>query len=115
MMVYPKPSTTPGGSGNRVSALSTFGELTEGYSQQMARREAALRAFASGHHQRQFHEMGSPILNAKASLDMLSTLCEQSGWKWVEGMLLGGCLHYGLERYEEALEWFKRIVNLDQM
>jgi len=28
-------------------------------------------------------------------------------------MLLGGCLHYGLERYEEALEWFKRIVNLD--
>ncbi len=24
-----------------------------------------------------------------------------------------GCLHYGLERYEEALEWFKRIIDLD--
>ncbi|KAK4242504.1 glycosyltransferase [Achaetomium macrosporum] len=114
MVVYPKPSTTPAGSGNRVPSLSAFGELPEGYSQQMTRREAAIRAFASGHHQRPFHEMGSPVLNAKASLDMLSTLCEQSGWKWVEGMLLGGCLHYGLERYEEALEWFKRIVNLDQ-
>ncbi|GJN81140.1 hypothetical protein PLIIFM63780_004672 [Purpureocillium lilacinum] len=25
-------------------------------------------------------------------------------------MLLGGCLHYGLERYEEALAWFSRII-----
>jgi len=59
-------------------------------------------------------EMGaSPLHNAKASLDILSTLSEQSGWKWVDGMLLGGCLHYGLEHYEDALEWFKRIVNLD--
>ncbi|KAG7288784.1 hypothetical protein NEMBOFW57_005142 [Staphylotrichum longicolle] len=57
--------------------------------------------------------MGSPVLSAKASLEMLANLCEQSGWKWVEGMLLGGCLYYGLERYEEALEWFKRIVSLD--
>ncbi len=57
--------------------------------------------------------MGSPVLTARSSLEMLSTLCEQSGWKWVEGILLGGCLYYGLERYEEALEWFKRIVSLD--
>lgn len=55
----------------------------------------------------------SPPMVAKASLATLSTLCEQSGWKWVDGMLLGGCLHYGLEQYEKALEWFRRIVSLD--
>lgn len=50
---------------------------------------------------------------AKSSLDMLNSLCEQSGWNWVDGMLLGGCLHYGMEQYEEALEWFSRIITLD--
>ncbi|KAK1756904.1 family 41 putative glycosyltransferase [Echria macrotheca] len=64
---------------------------------------------------RRFNEFGSsPLQNAKASLEILSTLCEQSGWKWVDGMLLGGCLHYGLEHYEDALEWFRRIVGLDR-
>ena len=67
-----------------------------------------------GKQHRSYPEMGmSPPMVAKASLDMLSTLCEQSGWKWVDGMLLGGCLHYGLEHYEKALEWFRRIVSLD--
>ncbi|KAF4512669.1 hypothetical protein G6O67_000019 [Ophiocordyceps sinensis] len=28
-------------------------------------------------------------------------------------MLLGGCLHYGLERYEVALKWFSRILEID--
>ncbi|RYP73320.1 hypothetical protein DL771_003749 [Monosporascus sp. 5C6A] len=37
----------------------------------------------------------------------------QSGWRWVDGMLLGGCLHYGLEHYEQAHDWFSRIVSLD--
>ncbi|RYP48568.1 hypothetical protein DL768_005567 [Monosporascus sp. mg162] len=37
----------------------------------------------------------------------------QSGWRWVDGMLLGGCLHYGLEHYEQAYDWFSRIVSLD--
>ncbi|KAK4033322.1 glycosyltransferase [Parachaetomium inaequale] len=114
IMVYPKPSTTPTGSGSKPRPLSAFADPAASYMQQMAQKEAAARMFTShGHHQRSYHEMGSPVLNARASLEILSTLCEQSGWKWVEGMLLGGCLHYGLERYEEALEWFKRIVNLD--
>jgi hypothetical protein len=58
--------------------------------------------------------MSSPSLIAKSSLEMLTNLCEQSGWKWVDGILLGGCLHYGLEHYEDALEWFKRIISLDE-
>jgi len=59
------------------------------------------------------HDIASALSNAKTSLEMLSNLCEQSGWEWVDGMLLGGCLHYGLEHYEDALEWFKRIIGLE--
>ena len=54
-----------------------------------------------------------PVTNARSSLEVLSTLCEQSGWKWVDGILLGGCLHYGLEDYETALQWFTRVVACD--
>lgn len=58
-------------------------------------------------------ERPSPPAAAKSSLELITSLCEQSEWKWVDGMLLGGCLHYGLEHYEEALEWFSRITTLD--
>ena len=66
------------------------------------------------HHRGLSETGGSPSQNARASLDSLTIICEQTGWKWVDGMLLGGCLHYGLEHYDEALEWFKRIVNLEK-
>ncbi|EFX01123.1 udp-n-acetylglucosaminyltransferase [Grosmannia clavigera kw1407] len=53
------------------------------------------------------------IPQAKATLELLSSLCEQSDWKWTDGMLLGGCLHYGLDHFEQALEWFNRILSLN--
>ncbi|KAJ0298433.1 hypothetical protein COL516b_009814 [Colletotrichum fioriniae] len=56
---------------------------------------------------------GSPFANAKSSLELLTRLCEHSKWKWIDGVLLGGCLHYGLEHFEEALEWFTRITSLE--
>ncbi|KAI2464002.1 glycosyltransferase family 41 protein [Annulohypoxylon bovei var. microspora] len=56
----------------------------------------------------------TPFSSAKAAVEILTHLCEQSGWKWVDGMLLGGCLHYGLEHYEQSLEWFQRIISLDE-
>ncbi|RYP04452.1 hypothetical protein DL764_004463 [Monosporascus ibericus] len=59
------------------------------------------------------HPSMTPLTGAKAALEMLTHMCEQSGWRWVDGMLLGGCLHYGLERYEQAHDWFSRIVSLD--
>ncbi|OTB05292.1 glycosyltransferase family 41 protein [Hypoxylon sp. CI-4A] len=57
----------------------------------------------------------TPLAGAKAAVEMLTHLCEQSGWKWIDGMLLGGCLHYGLEHYEQSLEWFQRILSLDEI
>jgi hypothetical protein len=55
----------------------------------------------------------SPLSKAKEALEMLTTLCEQSGWRWIDGMLLGGCLAYGLEEYHKALEWYSKILALD--
>jgi hypothetical protein len=58
-------------------------------------------------------DKNSPVSRARKSLEVLNQICELSGWKWVDGILLGGCLQYGLERYEEALEWFSRVRSLD--
>lgn len=44
---------------------------------------------------------------------MLEKSCEVKGWRWLDGMLMGGCLLHSLERYEEALIWFNRIIGLD--
>ena len=53
------------------------------------------------------------LSKAKEALDLLTSLCEQSGWCWIDGMLLGGCLAYGLEQYHNALEWYSKIVAID--
>ena len=54
-----------------------------------------------------------PLGKAKEALEVLTTLCEQSGWLWIDGMLLGGCLAYGLEEYHKALDWYSKILALD--
>ena len=55
----------------------------------------------------------TPQSRAKEALEILTSLCEQSGWSWIDGMLLGGCLAYGLEEYHKALQWYSKIVELD--
>ncbi|KAK0125188.1 hypothetical protein ONS96_009047 [Cadophora gregata f. sp. sojae] len=55
----------------------------------------------------------SPLSKAKEALEMLNTLCNESGWCWIDGMLLGGCLAYGLEEYHKALDWYSKIIALD--
>ena len=59
------------------------------------------------------HAGNSPLGKAKDALEMLTTLCEQSGWAWVDGMLLGGCLAYALEEHYKALDWYSKIIALD--
>lgn len=54
-----------------------------------------------------------PLRKAKEALEILTTLCEQSGWLWIDGILLGGCLAYGLEEYQKALNWYSKIIALD--
>ncbi|KAG9239253.1 glycosyltransferase family 41 protein [Amylocarpus encephaloides] len=63
--------------------------------------------------QMQQYNTTSPVSKAKEALELLTSLCEQSGWIWIDGMLLGGCLAYGLEQYHNALEWYSKIIALD--
>lgn len=56
---------------------------------------------------------GSPVSNAASALEMLSHLCMESRWDWIDGMLLGGCLAYGLGDYNKALRWYSRIIARD--
>lgn len=55
----------------------------------------------------------NPSANAVSALEMLSHLCTESGWEWIDGMLLGGCLAYGLGDYHKAMRWYSRIMARD--
>jgi hypothetical protein len=55
----------------------------------------------------------SPREKARQALDMLTTLCDQSDWTWIDAMLLGGCLAYGLEDYHTAIDWYSKILDRD--
>ncbi|KAI9761724.1 MAG: hypothetical protein M4579_000818 [Chaenotheca gracillima] len=59
------------------------------------------------------HLNSNPATNAMAALEMVTKLCSESSWKWVDGMLLGGCLAYGLGDYTKALRWYSKILEID--
>jgi hypothetical protein len=54
-----------------------------------------------------------PVQNAVSALETLTTLCEESSWSWIEGMLLGGSLAYALADYHKAFDWYQRILAID--
>ncbi|KAI9155295.1 UDP-N-acetylglucosamine--peptide N-acetylglucosaminyltransferase SEC [Paramyrothecium foliicola] len=55
----------------------------------------------------------STYAQARSSLQLIQDLCEQSDWKWIDGLLLAGCLQYGLEQYDDALQSFARITAIN--
>jgi hypothetical protein len=55
----------------------------------------------------------SPITDARTSIELLKSLCEQSQWAWIDGALILGCLHYALEEYSNSLQCFSRVISLD--
>ncbi|KAI4255692.1 MAG: hypothetical protein LQ352_002441 [Teloschistes flavicans] len=50
---------------------------------------------------------------AVTAIELLSRLCEESGWEWIDGMLLGGCLAYGLGDFGKALKWYTKVLSCD--
>ena len=63
-----------------------------------------------------FHFPGvtaSTFAQALSALEMLTRLCVESGWRWIDGMLLAGCLAYGLGNFNDALGWYSRILEVD--
>lgn len=61
----------------------------------------------------QFQSNLSPSTAATSALEMLERLCEESGWQWIDGMLLGGCLAYGLGNYSKAMDWYRKVLSRD--
>lgn len=61
----------------------------------------------------QYQSNVSPSTAATSALEMLERLCEESGWQWIDGMLLGGCLAYGLGNYSKAMDWYRKVLSCD--
>ena len=59
------------------------------------------------------YQFQSPAAEAQYALDALDRMCQESGWQWTDGILLGGCLAYGLEQFELALRWYSRVLTCD--
>ena len=59
------------------------------------------------------YEAPSPAAAALSALEMLSRLCHESGWQWTDGMLLGGCLAYGLGDHTRAMKWYSKVLACD--
>ena len=56
---------------------------------------------------------GSPMSAAVKAMDILSQLCHESHWQWLDGMLLNGCLAYGLGNYIKATKWYQKVLRQD--
>ena len=55
----------------------------------------------------------SPSTAAVYAMEMLSRLCQESGLEWTDGMLLTGCLAYGLGDYNKAMKWYLKVLQFD--
>lgn len=55
----------------------------------------------------------TPPAAAMYALEMLSRLCQESGFEWTDGTLLAGCLAYGLGDYNKAMKWYLKVLQRD--
>ena len=55
----------------------------------------------------------SPSVAAVYAIDVLGRLCQESGLEWSDGMLLTGCLAYGLGDYMKAMKWYLKVLHRD--
>jgi hypothetical protein len=97
---------------HRTSATSDYNAWQGGNLGEVRQPGEDIRQYASPF-QAPHYPATNSLSKAKEALELLTSLCEQSGWRWIDGMLLGGCLAYGLEQYHNALEWYSKIIALD--
>lgn len=113
--IYPKPPRQPGLDFSQPSRHHFQQPYGASDMQMIDRLRQAGRFTATGRVSRfrsnPFNE--NPGANAVSALETLSHLCIESGWEWIDGMLLGGCLAYGLGDYHKAIRWYSRIIARD--
>lgn len=111
---YREPSSNRSHSHNLVSDIHdrSLAEMHASHDKSHDSRSPQIRVDDNGRNLSSLP--GSDALeNAKSALEMLTSLCQESGWSWIDGMLLAGCLAYGLEDYNTAVFWYSNIVELD--
>jgi len=59
------------------------------------------------------HDGYQSTANAVSALDSVEALCNESDIAWLDGMLLAGCLAYGIGNYGQALAWYQRVLRED--
>lgn len=59
------------------------------------------------------HNAPTPTTAALSALEILGRLCHESGWHWTDGMLLAGCLAYGLGDHDRAMKWYSKVLTCD--
>lgn len=59
------------------------------------------------------HHVNSPSAAAMYALEMLGRLCQESSFEWTDGLLLTGCLAYGLGDYNKAMKWYLKVLQHD--
>ncbi|EME86071.1 glycosyltransferase family 41 protein, partial [Pseudocercospora fijiensis CIRAD86] len=55
----------------------------------------------------------SPPSRATQALSLITKICDEAKWQWIDGMHLGGCLAYGLGNYQKALRWYTKVLEID--
>lgn len=61
----------------------------------------------------QDHQGHPPVATAMHAMEMLDRLCGESQGNWTDGMLLYGCLAYGLGDYCRALKMYSKVLRSD--
>lgn len=51
--------------------------------------------------------------SAISALNTMELLCQEADTPWVDGMLLAGCLAYGLGNYAKAEGWYQAVLKQD--
>lgn len=97
---------------HRYNRAPSFSQSTNNHLVDRLRHAGRLNSISGSPFSASLSE-NTAVVNAASSLELLSHLCMESGWEWIDGMLLGGCLAYGLGDYNKAMRWYSRILARD--
>lgn len=60
-----------------------------------------------------FSDPQQSLANTLSALDAIESLCHDNEVPWTDGMLLAGCLAYGIGNYNRAHAWYQKVLKQD--
>ena len=104
--VIPRTLQRPGNDGSNAFADTTLEDSNSlpSFSARLNSNTAFLEPLQS------IHESHTIAVNA---LDSVEALCYEAKSSWTDGMLLAGCLAYGIGDYNRAHSWYQKVLKQD--